>query len=146
MVKATAQVHRPIGGGCYCKTARPAAEGHAEPVRIEVAMLTNLLYVGATLLPHGKGLRLTGQLGEATGELARTAQSFVWLHADALGIDLDQFRDASVQIHGSAGAVPKDGPSVLDVSPQTCHRFQKPFPPRDEVNDRAAAGMGFLGL
>src|SRR5262249_32655129 len=101
-------------GGCLCKTARRVAEGHAGAVRVEVAMLTNLLYVGATLLPHGKGLRLTGQLGEVMGESARAAQSFVWSHADALGIDPDLFRDAGVHIHGPAGAVPKDGPSVLD--------------------------------
>src|SRR5262249_45995490 len=83
-------------GGCSFKTTRRCAEGHAEPVRVEVTMLTNSLYVGATLLPHGKGRRLTAQLGEVMGESARAAQSFVWSRADALDIDPDHFRDAGV--------------------------------------------------
>ena len=32
-------------------------------------------------------LRLTGQLGKVMKESARAAQSFVWSHAEALGID-----------------------------------------------------------
>src|SRR5262249_28323370 len=40
-----------------------------------------VLYVEASLLPNGKGLRLTGQLGRVMRESARAAQSFVWSHA-----------------------------------------------------------------
>src|SRR5205814_2599036 len=40
------------------------------------------------------------------------AQSFVWSHAEPLGIDPDLFRHAGVHIHVPAGAVPKDGPSA----------------------------------
>ena len=46
-----------------------------------------VLYIEATLLPGGKGLTITGQLGEVMQESARAAQSFVWSHAESLGID-----------------------------------------------------------
>jgi ATP-dependent Lon protease len=71
-----------------------------------------VLYIEATLLPDGRGLRLTGQLGEVMKESARAARSYMWSHADRLGIDPDLFRKAGVHIHVPAGAVPKDGPSA----------------------------------
>jgi ATP-dependent Lon protease len=71
-----------------------------------------VLYVEASLLPGGRGLRLTGQLGHVMKESARAAQSFVWGHARELGIDPDLFRGSGVHIHVPAGAVPKDGPSA----------------------------------
>jgi len=72
----------------------------------------DVLYVEATLLRDGRGMRLTGQLGAVMKESARAAQSFVWSHADALGIDPDLFRHSGVHLHVPAGAVPKDGPSA----------------------------------
>jgi ATP-dependent Lon protease len=72
----------------------------------------DVLYVEATLLQNGRGMRLTGQLGEVMKESARAAQSFVWSHAEALGIDPDMFRRNGVHVHVPAGAVPKDGPSA----------------------------------
>jgi ATP-dependent Lon protease len=71
-----------------------------------------VLYIEATLLPGGRGLRLTGQLGDVMRESARAAQSYVWAHARDLGIDSTLFSDAGVHIHVPAGAVPKDGPSA----------------------------------
>src|SRR5437773_2379212 len=71
-----------------------------------------VLYIEATLLPNGRGLRLTGQLGDVMKESARAAQSYMWSHADQLGIDPAIFRKAGVHIHVPAGAVPKDGPSA----------------------------------
>ncbi len=71
-----------------------------------------VLYVEASLLPDAKGLRLTGQLGSVMRESARAAQTWVWSHADLLGIDSDLFRHAGVHVHVPAGAVPKDGPSA----------------------------------
>jgi ATP-dependent Lon protease len=71
-----------------------------------------VLYVEASLLPDGKGLRLTGQLGDVMRESARAAQTWVWAHADLLGIDPDLFRHSGVHVHVPAGAVPKDGPSA----------------------------------
>jgi ATP-dependent Lon protease len=72
----------------------------------------DVLYVEATMLRDGRGLRLTGQLGAVMKESARAAQSFVWSHAETLGIDPDLFRRCGVHIHVPAGAVPKDGPSA----------------------------------
>src|SRR6185437_16874814 len=72
----------------------------------------DVLYVEATLLRDGRGLRLTGQLGDVMKESARAAQSFVWSHAEMLGIDPDLFRHAGIHVHVPAGAVPKDGPSA----------------------------------
>jgi ATP-dependent Lon protease len=71
-----------------------------------------VLYIEASLLPGGKGLTITGQIGEVMQESARAAQSFVWSHAEELGIDPAVFRDAGLHIHVPAGAVPKDGPSA----------------------------------
>src|SRR6266478_5395512 len=58
-----------------------------------------VLYIEATLLPNGRGLRLTGQLGDVMKESARAAQSYMWSHADQLGIDPAVFRKAGVHIH-----------------------------------------------
>jgi ATP-dependent Lon protease len=72
----------------------------------------DVLYIEATLLPEGTGLTLTGQLGDVMQESAKAAQSFIWSHADMLGIDRTLFKDAGVHIHVPAGAIPKDGPSA----------------------------------
>jgi ATP-dependent Lon protease len=45
-------------------------------------------------------------------ESATAAQSYIWSHADELGIDRNLFRRSGVHIHVPAGAVPKDGPSA----------------------------------
>jgi ATP-dependent Lon protease len=71
-----------------------------------------VLYIEATLLPGGRGLRLTGQLGKVMKESGRAAQSYVWAHAEQLGIDPREFRRSGVHIHVPAGAIPKDGPSA----------------------------------
>jgi ATP-dependent Lon protease len=57
-------------------------------------------------------LTLTGQLGEVMQESARAARSYLWSHAEALGIDLDRFKRNGVHIHVPSGAIPKDGPSA----------------------------------
>jgi ATP-dependent Lon protease len=72
----------------------------------------DVLYIEATLLPSGRGLTLTGQLGEVMQESARAAQSYVWSHAEELGIDRMLFRRYGVHIHVPSGAIPKDGPSA----------------------------------
>ena len=71
-----------------------------------------VLYVEATLLPGGKGLTLTGQLGDVMQESARAAQSYVWAHAGELGIDRSVFEKNGVHLHVPSGAIPKDGPSA----------------------------------
>lgn len=72
----------------------------------------DVLYVEATLLPGSRGLTLTGQLGAVMQESAKAAQSYIWSHAESLGIDPALFRRHSVHVHVPAGATPKDGPSA----------------------------------
>jgi ATP-dependent Lon protease len=71
-----------------------------------------VLYVEAVLLPEGKELLLTGQLGNVMQESAKAAQSYIWSQAETLGIDKDAIRKSGVHIHVPAGATPKDGPSA----------------------------------
>jgi ATP-dependent Lon protease len=71
-----------------------------------------VLFVEATLLPGGRGLAITGQLGEVMQESARAAQSYLWSHANEFGISPKMFKDYGVHLHVPAGAIPKDGPSA----------------------------------
>jgi ATP-dependent Lon protease len=72
----------------------------------------DVLYIESTLLPNGKGLTLTGQLGEVMQESAKIAQSYVWAHAADLGVDPELSKSSGVHVHVPAGAIPKDGPSA----------------------------------
>jgi ATP-dependent Lon protease len=72
----------------------------------------DVLYVEAVLLPEGRGLTLTGHLGEVMQESAKAAQSYILSQAGELGIDRDRAEKAGVHIHVPAGAIPKDGPSA----------------------------------
>jgi ATP-dependent Lon protease len=71
-----------------------------------------VLFIEATLLPGGRGLTITGQLGEVMQESARAAQSYLWSHAAEFGLDPDIFKEYGVHLHVPAGAIPKDGPSA----------------------------------
>lgn len=71
-----------------------------------------VLFIEATLLPGGRGLIITGQLGEVMQESARAAQSYLWSHAAEFGIAPSMFKDYGVHLHVPAGAIPKDGPSA----------------------------------
>jgi len=72
----------------------------------------DVLYIEAALLPQGKELTITGQLGEVMQESAKTARSYLWSHAAEFGLDAGQFLNAGLHIHVPAGAIPKDGPSA----------------------------------
>ncbi|HVO99879.1 MAG TPA: endopeptidase La [Bryobacteraceae bacterium] len=72
----------------------------------------DVLYIEASLLPNGKDVTITGQLGEVMQESAKTARSFVWAHAAEFGIKPDLFLNSGLHIHVPAGAIPKDGPSA----------------------------------
>ncbi|MGB0453603.1 MAG: endopeptidase La, partial [Bacteriovoracaceae bacterium] len=65
---------------------------------------------GSTM--KGKGLTLTGQLGDVMKESAQTAIGFIRSNADLLGIDASFFEDNEIHIHLPSGAIPKDGPSA----------------------------------
>ena len=71
-----------------------------------------VLFIEATLLPGGRGLTITGQLGEVMQESARAAQSYLWSHATEFGINPEIFNGYGVHLHVPAGAIPKDGPSA----------------------------------
>jgi len=71
-----------------------------------------VLFIEATLLPGGRGLTITGQLGDVMQESARAAQSYLWSHANEFGIDPNIFKEFGVHLHVPAGAIPKDGPSA----------------------------------
>jgi ATP-dependent Lon protease len=60
----------------------------------------------------GRGITLTGQLGEVMKESAHAALGFIRSHASELGIDDKFFEENEIHIHLPAGAIPKDGPSA----------------------------------
>ncbi len=70
-----------------------------------------ILYIEATRM-KGKGLTLTGQLGEVMKESAQTAIGYIRSRAKIFGIDEDAFEQNEIHIHLPAGATPKDGPSA----------------------------------
>ena len=70
-----------------------------------------ILYIEATKM-KGKGMTLTGQLGDVMQESAKTAIGYIRSHASELNISEDFFENNEVHIHLPAGATPKDGPSA----------------------------------
>jgi len=71
-----------------------------------------ILYVETTLMKGGKGLTLTGQLGDVMKESAQAAVSYARSRAESLGIDPDFHAKHDIHIHVPAGGIPKDGPSA----------------------------------
>ncbi len=71
-----------------------------------------ILFVEATAMPGGKGLVLTGQLGDVMKESAQAALSFIRSRAKSLNIPEDFFQKQDIHIHVPEGATPKDGPSA----------------------------------
>ena len=71
-----------------------------------------VMYVEATQMRGGKGLTLTGQLGDVMRESAQIALSYIRTHAAKWKIEDDFFDTHDIHIHLPAGAIPKDGPSA----------------------------------
>ncbi len=71
----------------------------------------DVLFIEAASMP-GKGLVLTGQLGDVMKESARIALTYVKSHASELAIDEHALDGREVHVHVPAGAIPKDGPSA----------------------------------
>ena len=93
----------------------------------------DVLYIEATLLPDGKGLTLTGQLGEVMQESAKAAQSYIWSHADEFDINPRLFKDDGVHVHVPAGAIPKDGPSAGVTMATALTALYTKLPARSDV-------------
>lgn len=70
-----------------------------------------ILFIEATKM-KGRGITLTGQLGDVMKESAQAAMGFIRSHAEELGIDEEVFENQEIHIHLPAGAIPKDGPSA----------------------------------
>jgi ATP-dependent Lon protease len=93
----------------------------------------DVLYIESTLLPNGKGLTLTGQLGEVMQESAKIAQSYIWAHAADLGVDPESIKDNGVHVHVPAGAIPKDGPSAGVTMTSAMASLYTGLPARSDV-------------
>ena len=93
----------------------------------------DVLYIEGTLLPDGKGLTLTGQLGEVMQESVKAAQSYIWSHAGDFDIDPSLFKTSGVHVHVPAGAIPKDGPSAGVTMATALTSLYTKLPARSDV-------------
>ncbi|MFO0689222.1 MAG: endopeptidase La [Myxococcota bacterium] len=63
-------------------------------------------------LSHGRGLVLTGQLGDVMKESGQAALSYVRSILPEMGLSDRDFARQQIHVHVPAGATPKDGPSA----------------------------------
>jgi len=70
-----------------------------------------ILFIESSFYP-GKGLTVTGQLGDVMKESVTAALSYIRAHAKQLHIEAEVFEKNQIHVHVPAGAVPKDGPSA----------------------------------
>ncbi|MBU1344071.1 MAG: endopeptidase La [Proteobacteria bacterium] len=78
-----------------------------------------ILFIEAVAMKGGKGLALTGQLGDIMKESASTSLSFIRANAKKLNVDDSFFSNHDLHIHVPEGSIPKDGPSA-GVAMLTC--------------------------
>lgn len=71
----------------------------------------DVLFIETVKFP-GKGLIVTGQLGDVMRESVTAALSYIRSHAQQLKISPEVFEKHEIHVHVPAGSVPKDGPSA----------------------------------
>ena len=97
----------------------PFSNLHA-PEESEIGLVNGLAWTEAggevlcleANLSHGRGLLLTGQLGDVMKESGQTALSYVRSILSEIGASERTFSHRQVHVHVPAGATPKDGPSA----------------------------------
>ncbi|PID67489.1 MAG: endopeptidase La [Flavobacteriia bacterium] len=71
----------------------------------------DILYI-ETIISKGKGMTITGNLGNVMKESATIALEYIKARAEEFGIDTKVLDKYKVHIHVPEGATPKDGPSA----------------------------------
>ena len=94
----------------------PETEGKEDMVGVSTGMFYtpvggDILFVETSIMP-GRGLVLTGQLGDVMKESARAALTYAKSNAERFHIDKAKFDDSEIHVHVPAGAIPKEGPSA----------------------------------
>ncbi|MEW6420679.1 MAG: endopeptidase La [Deinococcota bacterium] len=94
----------------------PETEGQEDKVGVSTGMFYtpvggDILFVETSVMP-GKGLVLTGQLGDVMKESARAALTYAKSNAERFHLDRDRIENSEIHIHVPAGAIPKEGPSA----------------------------------
>ncbi|QFP77175.1 endopeptidase La [Deinococcus sp. AJ005] len=94
----------------------PETENREDMVGVSTGMFYtpvggDILFVETSIMP-GKGLVLTGQLGDVMKESARAALTYIKSNAERFHIDRARIEDSEIHVHVPAGAIPKEGPSA----------------------------------
>lgn len=94
----------------------PETEAREDTVGLATGMFYtpvggDILFVETSVSP-GKGLVLTGQLGDVMKESARAALTYIKANAERFHIDKDKIDNSEIHVHFPAGAIPKEGPSA----------------------------------
>ncbi len=94
----------------------PETEAREDTVGLATGMFYtpvggDILFVETSVSP-GKGLVLTGQLGDVMKESARAALTYIKANAERFHIDKDLIDNSEIHVHFPAGAIPKEGPSA----------------------------------
>lgn len=71
----------------------------------------DILFIETSVMP-GKGLILTGQLGDVMKESARAALSYAKANYVRFHLSPEQIDNSEIHIHVPAGGIPKEGPSA----------------------------------
>jgi ATP-dependent Lon protease len=71
----------------------------------------DILFIETSVSP-GRGMLLTGQLGDVMKESARAALTYAKTHGDRFGISKERIDESEIHIHVPAGGIPKEGPSA----------------------------------